>query len=123
MAAPGEKRTPRPKLDQLRDDLSDQTRVLMTTILPLSGEESVEDLNHRINECRTAATFKGIARSVSTIPRLELCAALEASSSACQILEELTVSFDSVTLHTDSLIVLGYIRNVEKRFSRYVSRG
>ncbi|XP_059096787.1 uncharacterized protein LOC131891276 [Tigriopus californicus] len=60
-------------------------------------------------------------KNVSSIPRLELCAALEASTAACQVLEELTIEFDTITFYTDSLVVLGYLTNTERRFSRYVS--
>lgn len=57
MAAPqGDKRTPRPTLNQLRDDLHDKARDLLATITPINDDESVDDLNQRINVCRIAST-------------------------------------------------------------------
>ncbi|XP_059085630.1 uncharacterized protein LOC131882492 [Tigriopus californicus] len=56
--------------------------------------------------------------SASSIPRLELCEALEASIASREILEELTIPINHVLYFTDSLVVLGYIMNTQKRFSR-----
>ncbi len=60
-------------------------------------------------------------KGATSIPRLELCAAVEAVLYAQQILRDLTTPPSSVSYYTDSQVVLGYIRNEEKRFSRYVS--
>ncbi|KAF2347378.1 Retrotransposon Pao, partial [Trinorchestia longiramus] len=56
------------------------------------------------------------------VPRLELCAAVDASRAHCEVLEELQMSVEATTFYTDSLIVMGYLSNKSKRFSRYVSR-
>lgn len=61
-------------------------------------------------------------RSTSSIPRLELCAALEATIAAQEILEEISLPIHGLSFLTDSLVVLGYLNNQEKHFSRYVSR-
>lgn len=47
---------------------------------------------------------------VLTIPRLELCAALLLSKLIKGIVEATSVSFESVTLYTDSTIVLGWLK-------------
>ena len=60
-------------------------------------------------------------RSAVTIPRLELCAALESTRAICYISKELNCHMDSVMLYTDSRVVLGYLNNADRRFSKYVS--
>ena len=59
-------------------------------------------------------------RSAQTIPRLELCAALEAARAAAHIKSEIGVTIDQVAYYTDSMIVLGYLHNEVKQFKRYV---
>ncbi|KAK3731883.1 hypothetical protein QZH41_005772 [Actinostola sp. cb2023] len=57
----------------------------------------------------------------TTIPRLELCAAVLATEITLLITEELDVCPDSVTYYTDSRVVLGYLSNETRRFYVYVS--
>lgn len=61
-------------------------------------------------------------RSANSIPRLELCAALDAVTAAREVTEEFSLPFQAITYFTDSLMVLGYIQNRVTRFIRYVSR-
>ena len=61
-------------------------------------------------------------KSATSIPRLELCAAVVASQSALRIVNELVNKPDSIAYYTDSKVVLGYVTNTEKRFTLYVSR-
>ena len=68
------------------------------------------------------AGSKVAPRAATTIPRLELCAALEASIAVNNVIRELHVSVSKVTCYTDSQIVLGYLKNHQKSFTRYVSR-
>ena len=56
-----------------------------------------------------------------SIPRLELCAAVCAVDSSSYLLSEIDLDIDDVYYYSDSQIVLGYIRNRDKRFSRYVT--
>ena len=63
-----------------------------------------------------------VPMSSPTMPRLELCAALELSEQACENSDQLKISKSSVFLYTDSIIVLGYLSNTNKRFTRYVTR-
>ncbi|XP_061176110.1 uncharacterized protein LOC133185066 [Saccostrea echinata] len=55
-----------------------------------------------------------------TIPRLELCAAVLATRLKDTITQHLTVPIDSITMYTDSRVVLGYINNEHRRFYVYV---
>lgn len=61
-------------------------------------------------------------RSVTTIPRLELNAALQAANTSHEIMEEMNISIHGVHFYTDSMIVKGYINNKTRSFSRYVTR-
>lgn len=61
-------------------------------------------------------------RCATSIPRLELCAAAEAVRTASEIVKELMRKPDQITYYSDSLVVLGYLCNTEKRFRRYVAR-
>ena len=56
-----------------------------------------------------------------TVPRLELCAAVMAAEISDFIVSHIDAPIDSVTFHTDSRIVLGYINNQTRRFFTYVS--
>lgn len=57
----------------------------------------------------------------TTIPCLELCAAVLAVDIAEFVVRELHLKIDSVTFFTDSRIVLGYIHNETRKFYVYVS--
>ena len=61
-------------------------------------------------------------KSATSIPRLELCAAVDAAFTIHRIKKELVNKPDEVYFFTDSRVVLGYINNCHKRFSQYVSR-
>ena len=57
----------------------------------------------------------------TTIPRLELTAAMVASRVKSHIVEELDVGDISVTMWTDSAIVLAYIKNTKSRFKPFIA--
>ena len=57
----------------------------------------------------------------TTIPRLELCAAVMGVELSEVITEELERKPDSVTYYSDSKVVLGYVTNDSRRFYVYVS--
>ncbi len=57
----------------------------------------------------------------TTIPRLELCAAVLAVEITQLVTEEQAVKPDSITYYSDSKVVLGYITNETRRFYVYVS--
>lgn len=55
-----------------------------------------------------------------TIPRLELCAAVLATQLKDTVVRHLDFYLDSISMYTDSKIVLGYIYNEQRRFHVYV---
>ena len=61
-------------------------------------------------------------RAATTIPRLELCAALETCYLVRNIVGEMFESVDAVYLYTDSTVVLGYLNNATRQFTKYVTR-
>ncbi|XP_060579275.1 uncharacterized protein LOC132736195 [Ruditapes philippinarum] len=56
----------------------------------------------------------------TTIPRLELCGAVVACRLYAMLSEELDLKVDQVTFWTDSMILLGYINNNNRRFKTFV---
>ena len=57
----------------------------------------------------------------TTIPRLELCAAVLGAEITEVILDELDLQPYSITYYTDSRVTLGYILNEKRRFYVYVT--
>ena len=57
----------------------------------------------------------------TTIPRLELCAAVLGTEITDHVIEELAVQPNLVFYYTDSKVVLGYIQNETRRFYIYVT--
>ena len=58
----------------------------------------------------------------TSIPRLELCAAVLASQAVqIEIEKEIDMEIDEITFYTDSTVVLGYIQNESRRFYVYVA--
>ena len=57
----------------------------------------------------------------TSIPRLELCAAVFASQAVHKIEKEIDMEIDEITFYTDSKVVLGYIQNESRRFYVYVA--
>ena len=57
----------------------------------------------------------------TSIPRLELCAAVLAVQAAQRVLKEIDVEIADVAYYTDSKVVLGYIANESRRFYVYVA--
>ena len=57
----------------------------------------------------------------TSIPRLELCAAVLATQAVKKLTKELDIEIHSVTFYTDSKVVLGYIKNDIRRFHIYVA--
>ena len=57
----------------------------------------------------------------TSIPRLELCAAVLSTKAVKKIRTELDLKIDDVKFYTDSKVVLGYISNDARRFHVYVA--
>ena len=68
------------------------------------------------------ASSKIDPRCPNSIPCLELCAAVDMSIATLSFSHNLQIETEIVFLYCDSKIVLGYISNTTKRFSRYVTR-
>ena len=80
-----------------------------------------------VNESNVYVSFvssasKVVPRAAVSIPRLELCAALEAAKHAFILLSDLNHKPSHTFMYSDSNLVLGYIINTQKRFSKYVER-
>lgn len=82
---------------------------------------SINDQNESCLSFITASS-RIIPKSTPTIPRLELCAAVDLAQQSKELSHKLNIPSSSVFLYTDSTIVLGYLANINKRFSRYVTR-
>lgn len=67
------------------------------------------------------AQAKLAPKQATTIPKLELCAAVLASKAVKWITRELKLRIDKVIFYTDSKVVLGYIQNESRRFYVYVA--
>ena len=61
-------------------------------------------------------------KGCTTIPRMELNAALLAARTASEILKSFTIKMSGTRYFTDSKIVLGYLRNTTTSFKNYVER-
>ena len=68
------------------------------------------------------ANSKVAPKMANTIPRMELNAAVEAALAVRKIASELRICMSDIFYYTDSNIVLGYLKNTEKRFKRYITR-
>ena len=68
------------------------------------------------------ARAKLAPKQATTIPRLELCAAVLAVKAVKWIIRELKLDVDEVVFYTDSRVVLGYIQNESRRFYVYVAK-
>ena len=69
-----------------------------------------------------SAGSKVAPSSATSIPRLELCAALQLALAIQDAKRALFRKPDHTTCYTDSRVVLGYLQNRERRFSKYVTR-
>ena len=68
------------------------------------------------------ASSKVAPRCATTMPRMELCAALDCTRCVQSVISELDNKPKNVFMYTDSRIVMGYINNTHKRFAKYVER-
>lgn len=79
-----------------------------------------EDDNGRIQLAFLLARSKIAPRRRLTIPRLELCAALNGAQLAKLLHTELTIQINTVTLWTDSTTVLAWLKSESYRFKLFV---
>ena len=59
--------------------------------------------------------------AANTIPRLELCAAVIAAQASRSIKLELDLQVEKTVYCSDNIILLGYLSNKKRKFSRYVT--
>ena len=78
-----------------------------------------QGLDHVAFVCAGA---KVAPRCATSIPRMELCAAVEAVKATEKVIAELRLCQTSATFYTDSEVLLGYLSNSTRHFSRYVTR-
>ena len=69
-----------------------------------------------------SACCKLAPRSASTVPRLELAAAVLAALHTLSTLKELKGKIDRIFMYSDSKVVLGYLSNQVRKFVKYVTR-
>lgn len=83
----------------------------------------LRQVNDRGENC-TALIF-GQSRvepvQITSIPRLELCAAVLTAQAVDKCTKEKDMEIDEVTFYTDSKVVLGYIQNESRRLYVYVA--
>ena len=65
--------------------------------------------------------IKVAPKPATSIPKIELCAIVEATRAARKITNRLDVPLERTLFYTDSEIVLGYLTNTKKSFQRYVT--
>ncbi|KAI3351065.1 hypothetical protein L3Q82_005632 [Scortum barcoo] len=114
----------RPKWEQWRSDLVHLDKVTISrTYAPAGfGKVSKTELHHFSD-----ASLKGYGKSrvsptkVTTIPRLELSAAVVSVKMSSMLKEELGFTDAEEFFWTDSKVVLGYIRNEARRFHTFVA--
>ncbi|XP_028391897.1 uncharacterized protein LOC114516570 [Dendronephthya gigantea] len=81
-------------------------------------------LTNQSGEIKVSLVFaqaKLAPKRATTIPRLELCAAVLAVKAVKWITHELKIKIDEIFFHTDSKVVLGYLQNESKRIYVYVA--
>ena len=83
----------------------------------------LRQVNERGENC-TALVF-GQSRvalvQITSIPRLELCAAVPAAQAIDRIIKEMDIEINEVTFYTDLKVVLRYIQNESGRFYVHVA--
>lgn len=77
---------------------------------------------NNIHVAFVVAGNKVAPKGATSIPRLELCAAVEASKAAFYVHSQIALSIDYVAFYTDSTVVLGYLNNQQRQFTKYVTR-
>ena len=84
--------------------------------------QKVVNINGSIHVAFVMGGSKVAPRGASSIPRLELCAAVEASQAGNYAKRQLNETISHMYFYSDSKVTLAYIKNESKRFTKYVSR-
>ena len=78
--------------------------------------------NDNVYKTFVTAGSKLAPRAATSIPRLELCGALQGSKAAYDVRRDLGISPSKCFYYTDSQVVIGYLLNRKRHFKKYVSR-
>ena len=78
--------------------------------------------HHNVYINFVTAGSKLAPRAATSVPRLELCGALQGSKAAYEVRRELGISHSKCHYYTDSRVIIGYLLNRKRHFKRYVSR-
>ena len=83
----------------------------------------LKQVNHdgKVNVSLLFAQGQLSPKQATTIPRLELCAAVLTTQAVKWITRELKLNVDQILFYSDSKVVLGYIQNESRRFYVYVT--
>jgi hypothetical protein len=80
-----------------------------------------ENYTGDVNVSLLSAQARLSPKQATTIPRLELFAAVLSAQAVKWITRELRLNIDEIVFYTDSRVVLGYIQNENRRFYVYVA--
>ena len=98
---------------------ADASEIAISCVLYLKAIDEHNSISVRF----VAACSKLAPNQASNaIHRLELCAAVLVVEMTNSIIKDLSIDISATCMYSDSMIVLGYIRNTTKRFSVYVTR-
>ena len=78
--------------------------------------------SHSVHVSFVTAQSRLAPRSSLSVPRLELCAAVDMSLAVQIVANDLDIQSANIFFYSDSKVVLGYLHNTIKRFSRYITR-
>ena len=96
---------------------SDASEEAIATVVYLKQVSCGKEINLSFVYAQTKLSPK----RPTTVPRLELCAAVLSTQAVKRVLEELNIKIEKVTYYTDSKVVLAYIQNETRRFYAYVA--
>ena len=76
----------------------------------------------RVHVALITAASRVAPKAATSVPRLELNAALQLVVTVREITKEMDLTLNSIHYYSDSKVVLGYLSNTTSNFSRYVTR-
>ncbi|CAB3997334.1 Hypothetical predicted protein [Paramuricea clavata] len=113
---------PQPLQNRWRDSLCDLEDIRIPRCYrPETFGETKRSEIHAFSDASDKAIARLSPKQATTIPRLELCAAVLSAQAVKWITRELRLNIDEIVFYTDSRVVLGYIQNESRRFYVYVA--
>ncbi|CAB4027867.1 Hypothetical predicted protein, partial [Paramuricea clavata] len=111
---------PQPLQNRWRDSLCDLEDIRIPRCYrPETFGETKRSEIHAFSDASDKAIARLSPKQATTIPRLELCAAVLSAQAVKWITRELRLNIDEIVFYTDSRVVLGYIQNESRRFYVY----